>query len=82
MFELGGTDIWSPAAVEVLQALVAKEVFNKEHQKTYMETPFDEEYVAAALRLEGSTSDGRAEQRKAAKDYWNRTKLLFGVLSQ
>ena len=81
MFEIGGTDVWSPAAVKAVRAAVVGEVFDGKKQVAYVSGAFDEQYLAAALSHQDSSLRGSSEQKKAAKEYWNRTKLLFGVLS-
>ena len=82
MFELGGTDIWSPSAVKALKAKVAQEVFVEERKQAYMESSFDEEYLNVALNHTATSQDGASGPQKAAKEYWIRTKLLFGALSE
>jgi conserved oligomeric Golgi complex subunit 1 len=77
MSTVGGTDIWSPAAVKVLKAAVAAKVLNDEN---IIKSPFDKSYLHTALD-ETATEDDTGPQIKAARDYWNRTKLLFGILS-
>jgi conserved oligomeric Golgi complex subunit 1 len=82
MFELGGTDIWSPSAVKALKAKVAQEVFVEERKQAYIESSFDEEYLNVALNYTATSQDGASGPQKAAKEYWIRTKLLFGALSE
>ena len=82
MLEVGGTDIWSSAAVRALKSAVAAKVFQEDFKHAYAESALDEAYLAAALGHPASTSEGSAEQKKAAWEYWGRTKLLFGVLSE
>ncbi len=81
MLEIGGTDLWSSAAVKVIKATFAERVFDQKFQSVYIESTFDEEYLAIVLGHPASELRGSAEERTAAEDYWARTKLLFGVLA-
>ena len=81
MFEVGGTDVWSLNAVKVLKIAAVKQVFHQERKRYYIKTAFDEQYLAIALDSVQPTSESLNGQQKAAKEYWHRTKLLFGVLS-
>jgi len=89
MFDIGGTDIWSASAVAKVKSQVQARIFEAEHKATYMVNKFDEVYLGAALNSAGNTNgdeDDDASQLpnsnvQAARDYWTRTKLLFGLLS-
>jgi conserved oligomeric Golgi complex subunit 1 len=78
MSTVGGTDTWSPAAVKVLKAAVAVRVLNN---GIHVKSAFDKAYLHTALDKIAESGDDAESQTKAARDYWNRTKLLFGILS-
>ena len=80
MTALGGTDIWSPAAVTAVRTVVAAHVFDEEQGSAMLNTAFDKAYVGAALQYKHDSSDSTAKS-KAGREYWNRTKLLFGLLA-
>ena len=80
MFEVGGTDVWSPTAVKVLKTVVAEKVFADQGREAYVGSVFDAEYLAVALDHAASKSGEATEEKEAAQYYWTRTKLLFGVL--
>jgi hypothetical protein len=93
MLETGGTDIWSGPAVALVKKAVGARIFDPEHQANYMENDFDEGYLRTALdhNVEGKlVPAGTASELEAPKkkqhirpeqEYWERTKLLFGVLA-
>lgn len=81
MSSTGGTDIWSGAAVKAVKVAVADTALDASNQQNYVQSNFDEEYLHAALDVRPKTEDDLKGQVKAARDYWNRTKVLFGVLS-
>ena len=80
MTALGGTDIWSPAALTALRTVVAAHVFNDQQSNAMSNAAFDKAYIAAALQYKQDSSDSISDFR-AGREYWNRTKLLFGLLA-
>lgn len=82
MIALGGTDVWSPPAVGVVKRFVSKHIFDEQYKSDYVLNTFDKAYLAAALNhpSDGLVADGEVSQSKAGREYWIRTKLLFGVL--
>lgn len=85
MFDIGGTDIWSVAAVDKVKVQVQARVFDSEHKTAYMINQFDEAYLRAALRATINTDEtllhSAGGHDRPAQEYWTRTKLLFGLLS-
>jgi conserved oligomeric Golgi complex subunit 1 len=79
MLEVGGTDTWTLDAVEAVKVAVKQKIFVEGGERErYVRSEFDEAYLRAAL---GGEVTGTEEGiRKAAIDYWGRTRLLFGVL--
>ena len=80
MTALGGTDLWSPAAVAAVRTVVAAHVFDEEHGSAMLNTDFDKAYLGAALQYKHDIADSISES-KAGREYWTRTKLLFGLLA-
>lgn len=81
MLEIGEIDTWIPAAVKAVKEAVLLQVVNGETKAHYLRNAFDEVYLRTALG--GSTTEMEevdGEVRKAAVEYWSRTRLLFGVL--
>lgn len=93
MFEIGGADLWSRPAVTRVKDLAAKWIFGEGdiRRSFYVETEFDKAYLRQALATAPKRDVGEdnlvqlsrevALQRKAATEYWGRTKLLFGILA-
>lgn len=75
MSTVGGTDIWSPAAVAKLQSILADKFLSEPNGRS----EFDQAYLGCALA--STRSSPSSEEAKAAREYWARTKLLFGVLA-
>lgn len=80
MLEIGGIDIWTSAAVKTVKEVTMRRIFDEEHKKYYLRNEFDEVYLKTALG--GNIDEVQVETgvRKAAVEYWGRTRLLFGVL--
>lgn len=85
MLALGGIDLWSSAAVDVVKRTAGIWVFDDGRKKLYMETEFDEAYLRVALQhdlREPASKASTVDKRSSPElDYWARTKLLFGVLA-
>ncbi|KIX09134.1 uncharacterized protein Z518_00212 [Rhinocladiella mackenziei CBS 650.93] len=82
MLEIGGTDLWSPPAVDVVKKTVTRRIFDAEHQRWYVENELDAAYLKAALGYDTEESASNpSEAGRAGVEYWTRTKLLFGVLA-
>lgn len=85
MTSTGGIDIWAPPAVHTLKHTFLDAVMNTDERDKFVKTEFDEAYFRVALGEHQVSGAGvGAElpdvQRRAAS-YWNRTRLLFGVLN-
>lgn len=85
MVDVGGTDLWSPPAVDAVKKAVSRRIFEVGKKSSYARNAFDEAYLRAALGHDSSNtttkvSDSESNVR-AAVEYWARTKLLFGVLA-
>jgi len=80
MLGIGGLDTWTIAATNAVKEAVRAHVLKEERMKHYVRNDFDEIYVKTALA--GSTEGMKTEAtvKKAAIEYWGRTKLLFGIL--
>ena len=80
MLEIGGIDTWSSTAVKTVRKVTSLRIFHEEHKRYYLRNEFDEVYLRTALG--GSIDEVQVETgvRKAAVEYWSRTRLLFGVL--
>lgn len=85
MMEIGGTDLWSPAVVELVKKAVSERVFKFEFKSRYLQHEFDEAYLCHALNhtMAGSVSGSSEanETVRSAAEYWARTRLLFGLLA-
>jgi hypothetical protein len=81
MLEVGGIDTWTPTATKIVKKAILLHMFSVERRSYYLRNDFDEIYLRTAL---GGDIDGMEEVengiRKAAVEYWGRTRLLFGVL--
>ena len=80
MLEVGGTDTWTRDAVGAVKGTVKQKIFVEGVERDrYVRSGFDEVYLQTALggEMNGETEEGI---RKAAVEYWGRTRLLFGVL--
>ena len=85
MLEVGGTDSWSPALVQLVKKAVGLRIFETKLENSYMHHDFDKVYLAIALELKPTGNSGdawtSAELSTSASEYWTRTKLLFGILA-
>lgn len=80
MLEVGGTETWTRAACGVVKGAVAARVLGESEEKgKYVWNAFDEVYLQTALgvQITGEVDEGT---KKAATEYWGRTRLLFGIL--
>ncbi len=83
MLGIGSTDTWSPGAVHAAKEAVASHIFREDQKLLYVETSFDDGYLRIALGL--PLPEDRlpsSPQGRVIKEYWSRTKLLFGILAQ
>ena len=83
MLEVGGVDVWTGLAVEVVKGMVRERVFEEEGRKEYyVRNEFDDVYLRVALGVAVADLPLGVEEgtKKAAVEYWGRTRLLFGVL--
>jgi hypothetical protein len=81
MLEIGGIDTWTSAATQIIKTATLSHILDPEKKEHYRRNIFDEVYLRTALG--GDTTEmGEVdvETRKAAVEYWSRTRLLFGVL--
>ncbi|ETN40319.1 uncharacterized protein HMPREF1541_04595 [Cyphellophora europaea CBS 101466] len=81
MTDVGGSDVWSRAAVAGLKTQMRAKVLTED--SPFIRNEFDQAYLGCAL---GSTKEvtpqaALPEKEKAAREYWTRTKLLFGALA-
>lgn len=83
MEDIGGTDIWSRAAVTHVKNTLQAELLDKPTTTPYIRSQFDREYLQAALSAqESKEKDSNSDEpKRKAVAYWQRTKLLFGALS-
>ena len=81
MSEIGGIDIWSQSAVTLLKHALNDRILAQEHKAAYIHTDFDAAYLRAALKTTDVSGKEKSTSDKAAVLYWNRTRLLFGILN-
>jgi len=82
--DIGGTDVWSPVAIQSVKRVVRERLLDPAHKQFYVETEFDEAYLSAALNGENgdsTASDQWRAQVKTGVEYWSRTRVLFGLLA-
>jgi hypothetical protein len=82
MSAIGGSDIWSAAAVRCLKEVLRQQIFTGSLRDQLIRTEFDLEYLRLALDAESDGKEREATQASAALDYWKRTRLLFGALQE
>lgn len=80
MYNVGGTDVWSRAAVIRVKQVMKDEIFPANGKKDESWNDFDQAYLACALDQDISATPDTAVAN-GAKDYWHRTRLLFGILA-
>ena len=79
MQKIGNSDIWSHAAIlQIKQSLRAKLFPTSAEQSAWND--FDKAFLIHALS-EPLVSSPESATAKAAASYWQRTRLLFGILS-
>ncbi|KPI41506.1 uncharacterized protein AB675_9265 [Cyphellophora attinorum] len=79
MQEIGGSDIWSRPAIKSVKKALRHELFPTDSEAIWKK--FDSEFLACALR-DGQALPPESTEAKSAESYWQRTRLLFGILAE
>jgi conserved oligomeric Golgi complex subunit 1 len=80
MQEIGGSDIWSRPAIKSVKKALRHELFPTDSEEAIWKK-FDSEFLACALR-DGQASPPESTEAISAESYWQRTRLLFGILAE
>lgn len=80
MLEVGGIDTWTSAATNTLKEAGRSHILREENKGHYLRNDFDEIYLRTALGAATEGIEAETDVKKAAIEYWGRTRLLFGVL--